>query len=87
MEKCLEASVEDSGIGIDSKDFKRIFNKFEQATLVSPLGVGGTGLGLAISKEIIALHGGDIWVESEKGKGSKFIFVIPKELKKSEKGA
>ena len=87
VEKCLEASVEDSGIGIDSKDFKRIFNKFEQATLVSPLGVGGTGLGLAISKEIIALHGGDIWVESEKGKGSKFIFVIPKELKKSEKGA
>jgi len=87
VEKCLEAKVEDSGIGIDPKDFKRIFNKFEQATLVSPLGAGGTGLGLAIAKEIITLHGGDIWVESEKGKGSKFIFVIPKEFKKPEKGA
>ena len=79
--------MEDSGIGIDPKDFKRIFNKFEQATLVSPLGAGGTGLGLAIAKEIITLHNGDIWVESEKGQGSKFIFVIPKELKKPEKGA
>jgi two-component system phosphate regulon sensor histidine kinase PhoR len=85
--KCLEVKVVDSGIGIDPNDFKRIFNKFEQATLVSPLGAGGTGLGLAIAKEIINLHGGDIWVESEQGKGSRFIFVIPKDFKKPSKGA
>jgi signal transduction histidine kinase len=40
--------------------------------------VGGSGLGLSISKEIIALHGGALWVESEKGKGSRFIFAVPK---------
>ncbi|MGE5279604.1 MAG: sensor histidine kinase [Deltaproteobacteria bacterium] len=80
---CLEVCVADTGIGIDPKDFKRIFNKFEQVSLVGPQGAGGTGLGLPISKEIINLHGGTIWVESEKGKGSRFLFVIPRQGKKS----
>lgn len=75
---CLEVAVEDTGIGIDPKDFKRIFNKFEQVSLVSPPSVGGTGLGLPIAKEIVTLHGGTIWVESPKAKGSRFVFVIPR---------
>lgn len=83
--ECLEVCVADSGIGIDPKDFKRIFNKFEQASLVSPVGTGGTGLGLAIVKEIVNLHGGTIWVESEREKGSRFIFVIPRVYKPQEK--
>jgi PAS domain S-box-containing protein len=78
QEPCVEIMVHDSGIGIDPKDFKRIFNKFEQVSLVSPVGTGGTGLGLSIAKEIINLHGGDIWVESQIGHGSTFTFVIPK---------
>ncbi len=77
-EPCLEVCVIDSGIGIDPKDLKRIFNKFEQVSLVSQPGVGGTGLGLPIAKEIITLHKGQIWAESQMGKGSKFIFVIPR---------
>ncbi|MFA5038353.1 MAG: ATP-binding protein [Candidatus Omnitrophota bacterium] len=77
-EPCVEMVVRDSGIGIDPKDFKRIFNKFEQVSLVSPVGTGGTGLGLSIAKEIIGLHAGAIWVESEKGKGSTFTFIIPR---------
>jgi len=77
-EPCLEVCVADTGIGIDPKDFKRIFSKFEQVSLVAPHGAGGTGLGLPISKEIINLHGGTIWVESEKNKGSRFIFVVPR---------
>ncbi|PIY83481.1 MAG: hypothetical protein COY78_02010 [Candidatus Omnitrophica bacterium CG_4_10_14_0_8_um_filter_44_12] len=80
-EPCLEVTIVDNGIGIDPKDFKRIFNKFEQVSLVAPSGVGGTGLGLSIAKEIISLHGGAIWVESQIGKGSRFIFVVPKVLK------
>ena len=80
-EPCLEVTVVDNGIGIDPKDFKRIFNKFEQVSLVAPSGVGGTGLGLSIAKEIISLHGGAIRVESQIGKGSRFIFVIPRVLK------
>ncbi len=79
---CLEVCVSDTGIGIDPKDFKRIFNKFEQVSLVSPHGAGGTGLGLPITKEIINLHDGAIWVESEKGKGSRFMFVIPRKYEK-----
>lgn len=74
---CLEVAVEDTGIGIDPKDFMRIFNKFEQVSLVSPPSMGGTGLGLPIAKEIVTLHGGTIWVESQKAKGSRFVFVIP----------
>ncbi|MFH0877726.1 MAG: ATP-binding protein [Candidatus Omnitrophota bacterium] len=82
-EPCLQVTVTDTGIGIDPKDFKRIFSKFEQVSLVAPSGTGaaGTGLGLPITKEIISLHKGSIWVESQKGKGSKFIFVIPQTYK------
>jgi len=79
---CVEVCVSDTGIGLDPKDFKRIFNKFEQVSLVSPQGMGGTGLGLPIAKEIINLHGGAIWVESEKGKGSRFLFVVPRRYEK-----
>ncbi|MBI5873072.1 MAG: PAS domain S-box protein [Candidatus Omnitrophica bacterium] len=85
VEPCVEVSVADTGIGIDPKDFKRIFNKFEQISLVSPAGSGGSGLGLPIAKEIVDLHGGTIWVESQKGKGSIFIFVIPRQFKGTKK--
>jgi signal transduction histidine kinase len=80
-EPCVEVAVTDTGIGVDPKDVERIFNKFEQASLVAPAGATGTGLGLPIAKEIVQLHHGSMWVESEKGKGSRFIFVIPKQFK------
>ncbi|HAJ57826.1 MAG TPA: hypothetical protein DCL35_08740 [Candidatus Omnitrophica bacterium] len=82
---CVEASVSDTGIGIDPKDFKRIFSKFEQVSLVSPAGSGGSGLGLPIAKEIVNFHGGAIWVESQMGKGSRFIFVLPRQFKGANK--
>jgi signal transduction histidine kinase len=73
----VRVSVEDTGIGISPDDQKRLFKPFEQ--LVSALSKGhqGTGLGLNICKKIIDLSRGKIWVESELGKGSKFIFTIP----------
>jgi PAS domain S-box-containing protein len=73
-------SVQDSGIGIPKQDQKRIFEKFEQVSLASPQGVSSTGLGLTIAKEIVELHGGKIWVESNEGEGSRFTFVIPRRL-------
>jgi PAS domain S-box-containing protein len=73
---CVNFSVTDNGIGIEEKDRERIFNKFEQVSLAVPAGVGGTGLGLAIAREIVQLHKGRIWVDSEIGKGSTFSFVI-----------
>ncbi len=76
----IQVSVTDNGIGIEKNDLERIFNKFEQVSLVSPIGVSGTGLGLYICKEIIQLHNGKVWAESEVGKGSTFSFIIPRKF-------
>jgi len=73
----LQVWVKDNGKGIDPGLHELIFDKFFQAknqTLRKP---EGSGLGLAICKKIIDLHGGNIWVESELNKGSKFIFTLP----------
>ncbi len=74
----VECRVKDSGIGISEEDLPRIFGKFDQIGRQSGPGGKGTGLGLAISKSIIELHGGSIYAESEKGKGSTFVFTLPK---------
>jgi Na+/proline symporter/signal transduction histidine kinase len=73
----LQIWVEDNGKGINRELHELIFDKFFQArnqTLKKPQ---GSGLGLAISKKIIEMHQGKIWVESEEGKGSRFIFTLP----------
>ena len=73
----LQVWVEDNGRGIPGDLHELIFDKFFQArnqTLKKP---EGTGLGLAICKKIIEMHRGKIWVESEEGKGSRFIFTLP----------
>jgi len=74
----IRVSVSDQGVGIEEKDFLRIFDKFNQgssdALTEKP---HGTGLGLPICKEICIHYGGNIGVESEKGKGSTFFFSLP----------
>jgi signal transduction histidine kinase/DNA-binding response OmpR family regulator len=72
----LQIEVRDSGIGITEEQQKRLFKSFEQADNNTSRKFGGTGLGLAISKKIVEMMGGKIWVESEYGKGSKFIFTV-----------
>ena len=72
----LQISVEDTGIGISEEQIERLFLSFEQAEADTARKFGGTGLGLAISKRIVELMDGEIWVESEQGKGSKFVFTV-----------
>lgn len=78
----LRFEVKDSGIGLSEKEKKRLFASFSQADSSTTRKYGGTGLGLAISKQLVELMDGRIWVESEKGIGSSFIFEI--KLKESD---
>jgi len=73
----IEVSVLDTGEGLAKENLQRIFERFEQVQRMA--GARGTGLGLAITKELINMHQGRIWVESEGiGKGCVFKFIIPK---------
>lgn len=77
-ENYIEITVEDTGIGISENQIEKIFQPYEQCEGIDRR-YGGTGLGLHITRKLIKLHGGEIRVESEINKGSKFIFTIPKE--------
>jgi signal transduction histidine kinase len=83
----LKLTVSDTGIGMNPEALKYIFDEFRQADMSSTRKYGGTGLGLAIVKKFINLMGGDIVVESEVGKGSKFTITLPMELKSEENKA
>lgn len=70
-------SVADNGIGIAPEDQERLFTKYFRADDPAVRNVAGTGLGLVVTKSLVELQGGEIWVESEMGKGSTFAFTIP----------
>jgi PAS domain S-box-containing protein len=70
-------SVQDKGAGISQDKLQTVFEKYEQVDSEFSPKSSGTGLGLAICKEIVNLHGGEIWVESKKNKGTTFYFTLP----------
>jgi signal transduction histidine kinase len=74
----IEISVEDTGIGIPSDMMDILFQPFQQIESSSTKKYEGTGLGLSICKNLVELHGGKIWAKSRAGKGSKFIFTLPR---------
>jgi PAS domain S-box-containing protein len=76
----LKLGVRDTGIGIASDKQDRLFKSFSQADAATTRQYGGTGLGLAISKKLAELMGGTMWVESEAGQGSKFLFTMQARL-------
>jgi signal transduction histidine kinase len=77
-------SVADTGVGIAKGDIEKVFDKFSSLTLGKDGLEHGAGLGLSISKDIVALHKGNIWAESEEGKGSRFFVELPKDLRRKE---
>lgn len=77
-EKLWEFSISDTGIGIAPEDYELIFKEFKRVQTPFVESVTGTGLGLPLTKRLIILHGGEISFVSELGKGSTFIFTIPK---------
>ncbi|MBI2832277.1 MAG: HAMP domain-containing protein [Chloroflexi bacterium] len=70
-------SVSDQGIGIAPEHRDKIFERFYRVDSLSTRGIPGSGLGLSITKGHVEAHGGQVWVESEVGKGSKFYFTLP----------
>jgi Amt family ammonium transporter len=74
----LEMSVADTGIGIRSEDLPRLFEQFAQLESVYTKRHAGSGIGLALTRQLVELHGGRIWAESDgEGKGSTFRVVLP----------
>jgi NtrC-family two-component system sensor histidine kinase KinB len=73
----IVVSVQDTGMGIAQNELEKVFDKFYQTGERVATDVSGTGIGLSIAKEIVQLHGGKIWVESENGQGAKFSFTVP----------
>ncbi len=80
-----EFQVIDTGIGIDKKDYDVVFREFGRVEDDKIKEISGTGLGLALSKRLVNLHGGDIWFESEVGRGTTFYFTIPKKKQINQK--
>lgn len=78
-EENIRITVADSGVGIAPDELPNIFQQFYRGDESRPPEKRGMGLGLAICREIITAHKGKIWVESEPGRGTRFIFHLPKE--------
>lgn len=79
-EDFIKVMISDDGMGIPQANVKRIFDRFYRADRARSRAMGGTGLGLAIAREMIVAHGGEIWAESEEGKGTTIFFTLPFEL-------
>lgn len=81
---CLKFSVKDTGIGISAESQKSLFDAFTQSDSSTTREYGGTGLGLAICKKLVNMMRGDLWIESELNKGSKFNFTAWFEIDSNE---
>jgi K+-sensing histidine kinase KdpD len=77
-DNALQVSVSDEGIGIPADQLDRLFQKFSRVDTAEAREIKGSGLGLWICREIVRAHGGEIWVESNPGKGSTFSFTLRK---------
>ena len=79
--KFVQISVIDNGPGIRGEDIEKIFDKFYSVKKARLEGKKSTGLGLPITKEIIELHKGRVWVDSQVDRGTRFSFTLPKDIR------
>lgn len=79
--KFAQVSVIDNGPGIAEEDLDKVFDKFYSVVKAKASKVKSTGLGLPIAKEIVELHKGRIWVDSQPGRGARFSFTLPKDIR------
>ncbi|WP_050613499.1 cell wall metabolism sensor histidine kinase WalK [Bacillus testis] len=84
LEKSIEISIEDQGVGIPKDKLEKIFERFYRVDKARTRNLGGTGLGLAIAKEMVVAHGGSIWARSIEGKGTTIFFTLPYEDQEDE---
>ena len=82
----VEIRVVDRGIGIPADDLEAIFHRYQRSRSGLARGVSGTGLGLSIVREIVQLHGGAVWAESQEGEGSIFYVRLPLTVSTSDDG-
>ena len=79
LETHIKIAIEDNGVGIDDKIIANLFSITSKTSTVGTENEKGTGLGLILCKDLIEKNDGQLWVDSEYGKGSKFSFTIPKQ--------
>jgi signal transduction histidine kinase len=82
----IMVTIADNGIGIESTKLDKLFDISNISSSIGTQQERGTGLGLVICRQFIEKHGGDIWVESEIGKGSRFMFTLPFPDKTADSG-
>lgn len=75
-DEMVEVIIKDTGIGIEKENWENIFKSFEQVDGQDSRQFGGAGLGLSVTKNLVELHGGEIWLDSEIGKGATFYFTL-----------
>ena len=73
----VEIMVSNTGIGIPRDQHEAVFDRYHQVVTANRTAPGGTGLGLSITRALVEHHGGRIWLESERGQGSRFTFTLP----------
>lgn len=83
----LTIAVSDTGVGISPEDAERIFERFYRARNEATSEIVGTGLGLTLAREVVRLHGGDVTVESQLGRGSTFTMIVPTRMQQEERAA